>query len=264
MTTQQLRVGFVGVGAISAAIVTALTTGPHAGELHVVLSPRSAERSRQLAEQHEQVSVAAGNQDVVDASDIVFIGVLPGQVEEVCSALTFRAEQIVVGVAAGWPPSRLAPLVAPAATICQVIPLPMITAGVGPVVVCPGTAQVERLLAGCGTLIVVEQEEQVGVFSCTSAIMSTFFAFQNAAIDWACSHGIDRAVATAYVTAELHGLTVESIGAPAALADAVREHETPGGLNEHVRASLEEQGFFTELGKHLETIWATRIEPADG
>jgi pyrroline-5-carboxylate reductase len=48
MSKKILRVGFVGVGAIATAIVDALMSGPHADEIDVVLSPRSAPRSAEL------------------------------------------------------------------------------------------------------------------------------------------------------------------------------------------------------------------------
>jgi pyrroline-5-carboxylate reductase len=125
------RVGLVGVGAIATAIVDALMSGPHADEIDIVLSPRSAPRSAELAARHRQVRVAPYNQSVVDAADIVILAVLPDQMAALCSSLSFREEQVVVSLAAGWPPSLLAEHVAPAATVCQMIPLPMIALHTG-------------------------------------------------------------------------------------------------------------------------------------
>lgn len=253
-------VGFIGVGAIAAAIATAILDRPQPAAAEVLLSPRSAARSEALAAQFSQARVMPDNQAVVDGSDIVMIAVLPSQVAEICSALRFRPDQIVVGVAAGWPPAQLRPLVAPATTVGQLIPLPMITLGLGPVVLYPTIPEVESLLAGCGTLVVLEREEQVGVLSAGSAIMSSFFAFQNAAIDWIASHGFDRALAAEYVTSQLHGLASESIGMDLAeLADAVEEHETPGGLNEQVRLTLTDTGMFAALTAELEKLYQDRV-----
>jgi pyrroline-5-carboxylate reductase len=186
--------------------------------------------------------------------------VLPDQVVETCAELRFRPEQVVVGVAAGWPPTRLRELVAPAETVGQLIPLPMIALGVGPVVLYPSIPVVESLLAGCGSTVVLEREEQLGVLSAGSAIMSSFFAFQDAAVDWVASHGFDRRVAAGYITAQLHGLATEAIAMdPTELAGAVREHETPGGLNEQVRMALADRGLFAELATQLEQIYQHRI-----
>lgn len=256
----QLCVGFVGVGAISSAIATAILDRPEPVPSEVLLSPRSAARSDALAARFPQARVATDNQAVVDGSDIVMIAVLPSQVVEICSTLQFRPDQIVIGVAAGWPPAQLRPLVAPAETVGQLIPLPMITLGVGPVVLYPSIPEVESLLDGCGNVVVLEREEQVGVLSAGSSIMSSFFAFQNTAIDWIVSHGFDRAQAAGYVTSQLHGLATESIAMdPAELSSAVVEHETPGGLNEQVRVALTDTGMFAALTGELEKLYQERV-----
>jgi pyrroline-5-carboxylate reductase len=83
-----VHVGFVGVGAIATAIVDALMSGPHAEEIDVVVSPRSAPRSAELAARHRQVRVAPNNQLVVDAADIVILAVLPDQMAALCSSLS--------------------------------------------------------------------------------------------------------------------------------------------------------------------------------
>jgi pyrroline-5-carboxylate reductase len=255
-----ISVGFIGVGAIASAIATAILDRPQPPDVEVLLSPRSSERSEALAARFAQARVMPDNQAVVDGSDIVMVAVLPDQVAETCSALRFRPDQVVVGIAAGWPPARLRPLVAPAETLGQLIPLPMIALGVGPVVLYPSIPAVESLLAGCGTLVVLEREEQVGVLSAGSAIMSSFFAFQNAAIDWVVDHGFDRSIATGYITSQLHGLASESIAMdPAELAGAVAEHETPGGLNEQVRMALTDRGMFAELADQLELLYRDRV-----
>ena len=90
-------VGFVGTGAIAEAICTGLCTGP-AAPSSVVLSPRSAARSARLAAAHECCTVAADNQAVVDGAEIIFVCVLPAQLDEALSALTFRPEQTLVSL----------------------------------------------------------------------------------------------------------------------------------------------------------------------
>lgn len=107
MRKQDTSVGFVGVGMIASSMVEALLTGPNADHIDVVLSPRSASRSADLVARHTRTLVATDSQTVVDAAEIVILAVLPTQVDTVCSTLKFRSDQIVVGLPAGWPPSRL-------------------------------------------------------------------------------------------------------------------------------------------------------------
>ena len=259
---RHLRVGFVGVGAIAAAMVDALMSGPNADEIDVVLSPRSASRSAELAARHRQVRVAPHNQLVVDAADIVLLAVLPEQMAALCSSLSFREEQVVVSLVAGWPPSLLAEHVGPAATVCQMIPLPMIALHTGPVVICPRVRRVEHLLEGCGEIVSLEREEDLIVLSCASATMSTFLAFENTLIDWSTKHGLDAQTAKDYVTALFLGLATETMHTGLdRLPEMPREHETPGGLNEYLRRSLTTARVFDELVYHLDHLHGTR-DPA--
>ena len=151
--SRTLSVGFLGIGAIAAAMIDALMSGPNASVINVVVSPRSAVRSAELASRHPRVRVAPDNQSVVDAADIVVLSVLPDQMPALCASLVFREEHIIASLAAGWPPSILAEHVEPASTICQMIPLPMIALHTGPVVLCPPVPELEHLLEGCGEIV---------------------------------------------------------------------------------------------------------------
>ena len=253
------RIGFVGVGAICEAVVEALLTGPHAEKLSVALSPRSESRSQALAVKYSVANVHDDNQSVVDASDIVFIGVLPGQMNDVCSELNFGSNQIVVSLIAGMPPSTVADIVSPATVVAQMIPLPFIAIHTGPVVICPGVPEVVALFEGCGDIVVLDDEKNILALSCASASMSSFFEFQNTAINWATSKGLDLDVAHQYMTSLFKGLATEAMQAPSeSLPTMPVEHETPGGLNESIRRSLMDAGMFTEFESALEHVYVTR------
>ena len=181
-----------------------------------------------------------------------------------CSSLSFRAEQVVVSLAAGWPPSLLAERVDPAATVCQMIPLPMIALHTGPVVICPRVRRLEYLLEGCGEIVSLEREENLIVLSCASATMSTFFAFENTVIEWAIKHGLDAQTAKDYVAGLFLGLATEAMHArPDGLPVVPQEYETPGGLNEYLRRSLTTAGVFTELANHLDHLLRTRDQAGE-
>ena len=94
------RLGFVGTGAITSAIVkglaeTALRDWP------VIVSPRSRERADELADAITSVSIASDNQAVVDGSDMVFLAIRPQIAPDVIRSLSFRHGQYVVRLVAG-------------------------------------------------------------------------------------------------------------------------------------------------------------------
>jgi pyrroline-5-carboxylate reductase len=72
------RYGFVGVGTMSSAIVRGMCTLSTLPMTSIVLSPRGADKVATLkALFPDMVTIAADNQAVLDACDIVFVGVLP-------------------------------------------------------------------------------------------------------------------------------------------------------------------------------------------
>ena len=74
-----MRIGFIGTGTISAAVVEGLQSLPDAPE--IVLSPRSEATSIALAAKFAKVSRAQSNADAAKA-DIVFLGMRPAQPRE--------------------------------------------------------------------------------------------------------------------------------------------------------------------------------------
>lgn len=254
------RLGVVGVGGISVALVDALLTGPHANDLTITVSPRSAHRSADLAARHPQVRVAPDNQGVLDLSDLVVLSVLPPQVADVCAALRFRPDHVVASLAAGWLPSILAEHVAPASTVCQLIPMPMISLHTGPIVMIPDVPPVAGLLEGCGDVVVVEREAEVLALAALSGTMTTYFELQATMVGWATAQGLDRRTATQYVTALLGGFAAMSTAAgPDSVAHLASENETAGGLNEQVRRELSRAGMFDELSRQLDSLRSRRI-----
>lgn len=256
----RVRVGVVGVGTIAAALVEAIVTGPRADEVEVVLSPRSQHRAADLADRYAAVRVATDNQAVLDANDVVLLAVLPPQLAEVVDALTFRADHVVASLVAGWPPSVLAARVAPASSICQLIPLPMVALRTGPLVIYPEVPAVADLLEGCGDLVVLGKESDVLVLNCASAVMSSYFELQTTLVEWAAGKGLPRTTALDYVTALFEGLGVEGRAVTDLDAQAL-EHETPGGFNEQVRRGLTARGLYEELVVQLDDLHATRAAP---
>ncbi|MBS7541928.1 NAD(P)-binding domain-containing protein [Ancylobacter oerskovii] len=256
-----LTIGFVGTGILTEAVVTGLLQTQSqqdlAGRCRILLSPRSEAVSRRLAQAHEAVERCAGNEEVVERSDVVVLAVLPKQLAEVTAGLPFRRGQRVVSFIAGAPVDSVKALVAPAETVVRVIPLPPIRFRKGPVVLYPGNEMVEDLFGGLGELIVVERESELAAIGHASAVMSSHYEVQNTVIGWLQSRGLAEATAALYVRSLFAGLGELGLDA-ARKGEPVdpAHHETAGGLNECGRAYLAGRGWFDEIGKALDAIEA--------
>src|SRR6056297_1550795 len=84
-----MRIGVIGCGTIARAAVEGIVHDGH----EITISERSAHHSASLAEAYENVQVA-DNQGVVDASDILFLGLMAEVAKDVLGSLTFREGQV--------------------------------------------------------------------------------------------------------------------------------------------------------------------------
>jgi pyrroline-5-carboxylate reductase len=118
-----MKLGFIGTGAITSAIVTGLNA-LDAGQDVISVSPRNAEVAAGLAVRFPNVAVAASNQAVLDGSDVVMLAIRPHLTGEVLSDLRFRPDHQVISLMAITPLERVSTLVAPASKVVRALPLP--------------------------------------------------------------------------------------------------------------------------------------------
>jgi pyrroline-5-carboxylate reductase len=245
--------GFIGCGTLTDAVVRAIRRD--GGGPPILLSPRSESLSARLAAELPRVTRAASNADVIAGAQTVVLAMRPQQIDEALDGLRFSAGQTVVSFVAKLSIDELRRRVAPAREVCRVIPLTMIADGKGPIVVFPRIEAVARLFDGCGLVIEPKTEEQVTAFGCASAVMSTYFQFQNTVVDWLETRGIDPADASGYVAAMLDGLAATGMANQGAARFALPElHETKGGLNEHCRRELTASGWFAAITAALDAL----------
>ncbi|WP_285295703.1 pyrroline-5-carboxylate reductase [Aureimonas altamirensis] len=255
-----MKIGFVGTGAITEAMVTGFLQAP-SPHMRILLSPRSADRAARLAGRFpDQVTVAHDNQAVVDGSDIVVLAVRPQVAEQVISDLRFNAAQTVLSVVATLGQDTLSRLVAPATNVVRAVPLPAVAQGVGATAITPADPAIVTLFDRVGTAIAVDGEDAYAAMAAVTATMSTYFTFATTLAGWLAARGVPQDAARAYVAQILGGLARTLQATPASdFPHLSREHETPGGLNEQMRSTLERGGVFEQIGKGLDAILARHM-----
>ena len=259
MRDSNVRIGFLGVGTISTAVIHAMSARPLV-RCPLYLSPRSSDTTEELAATYPHCIRLESNQAVIDASDMVVVSMRPQQMDEALKGLVFRSDQIIASFVAAVPPSRMAPLVAPATRIAQLVPLPPIALHKGPLLICPSIPEVTDAFAGLGDIVILEDETKIRIISCMSAIMSSYYEMQNSIIDWAVERGLDRSTSALYVRSLLEGLAVAGRHADEAELDAMpAEHQTKGGLNERVRAGLMADDWFEHLRRQLDNTYDNAV-----
>jgi pyrroline-5-carboxylate reductase len=235
-----MRIGFIGVGTISSAVITGLQSLPDAPE--IIVSPRSRAITEALVARFPNVTRATSNAEAAKA-DMVFLGMRPAQLAEAMAGIDFAAGQTLVSMVAGLGYDEIRQRW-PQATVCRFIPMPGIARGMGPMTLYPNLPVVAKLFAPLGELFIVESERDLH-FGGLNAFMSSYFELENALIAVGTGASIPEADARRYVVSLLAMLAdTATRTSPEAFGRLVEEHQTKGGLNERVRAALLAAGWF--------------------
>jgi pyrroline-5-carboxylate reductase len=250
---QIMRLGFVGTGTIAAAIIEGLCEVDR--ERSITVSPRNAEVAAGLAERFANVRIAATNQAVLDASDVVFLAVRPQIADGVLRELRFRPDHHAISLIAAVTLDYLKGITAPASSLTRTVPIPSVARRQGPTAFFPPNPTVKALFEPLGTAIELDNESEFHVFTAGTAMMASYFQFAEAIASWMVANGVRREKARLYVGQMLAGLAGNLGAAPdrdfAALA---MEHQTHGGLNEQVLDFLSDQGVFSNISLALDVI----------
>lgn len=247
-----MTLGFIGCGTITAAIVTGLKSCGH--EEAIVVSPRNAAVAAGLARRFANVTVAATNQAVLDACDVAFLAVRPQILTAVMADLRFRPDHQVISLVALTSLAYLRTATAPAATVTRAVPMPMVARRQGPTAIYPATPAARRIFDALGSTIELTDEKRFDAFTAATALMASYFRFVDTAVKWLIAQGVGAEQADRHVRQLFFGLAGTATASERSLAELVDEHQTRGGINEQVRAHLEEKGMFTELANALDAV----------
>jgi len=255
-----MRLGFIGTGQITTAIVTGLCTCENGGnQNNIWVSPRNTEKSAALANAYDTVQVGKDNQEVVDNGDMVFLAVLPQHKEKILTPLHFRADQLIVHIMAATHLEEIKPFVSPATQIVRAVPLPCAAIHAGPVALYPAEGEASRtvstLFSRLGSVIPLADESQLDTLAVITALMAPYYAMVETITAWAQAQGIARKDAAAYTASMFEALS--KIVQSADDGDAARlakECMTPGGLNELAMQVMDAKGGFAHVQAALDAV----------
>ncbi|KIC33250.1 NAD(P)-binding domain-containing protein [Leisingera sp. ANG-M7] len=236
-----MRLGFVGCGTIAAAVVRGLAGKGH----EIIVSARSACHSSALAEAFDDVTVA-GNQGVVDASDVIFLGLMAETAEAILKELVFREGQQVVSFMAGAELDQFADWVAPARAAAVMMPFPGIAQGGSPVMALGDTVLLCRIFEPENRVFALRDGKELTAYLAAQAVLSPAARLVGDAADWLGQRVSDPGQGEAF----LRMLVSTSLKA-SGCADLIEALNTPGGYNQRLRLHMEEAGMRIALAEGL-------------
>jgi pyrroline-5-carboxylate reductase len=253
MTGPSTTYGVLGVGSLARAVVTGLCEGV-AEPPGIVLSPRNSATSAALAGRFATVSVAADNQAVLDAADLVVVCLRRAHAG-VLGELTWRPEHVVVSSVAGVPMERLAELVAPAGQVARAVPMPAVASRASQTPVHPPLSAVVDLFDRLGGSVPIDDADQFEAIFTAMGTVAPFFEYLRVLADFLVGHGLRPADAHRIVAGTYTGL-LESLQAHESpdFAELVREHAPPGGGNEQLTNLMREAGVFDAMARSVDEV----------
>ncbi|MAV62158.1 MAG: pyrroline-5-carboxylate reductase [Candidatus Pelagibacter sp.] len=249
-----MKLGFIGTGNISSDVITGICNSKISVK-SIIISPRNRKKAIKLSKKFKKVYIAKSNQEVIDKSEWIFLGVLPEVGKIILPKLNFKSKQTVVSFISTINYAQLKKTVKKNIKIVRAIPMPPISLGKGPVVIFPPDKKVKNFFNKIGTTIEIKSEKLSKNFWATSGTMASFYELLQVLSDWLVKKGLKRIQAQQYITSLYSALAeLAAANSKKHLKHFVSESQTPGGLNWQGVNELRKSGYFKSLEKSINNI----------
>lgn len=245
-----MKIGFIGTGNMGTALANAVSKSGMDAQLF--FADFFAEKAQSLAE--ELKGTAADNLTLIEACDMVFLGVkpqvLPSLLKEIREAVLARNGALtLVTMAAGIPVASIQKGIGKSVPVIRIMPNTPVTVGEGVIAYCTENVseETEKVFVKSlskGGLVQKIEESKIDAASALHGCGPAFvYLFIEALADGAVACGLPRDTALSFAAKTVKGaaeMVLETGKHPGALKDAVT---SPGGTTIQGVRVLEEQGF---------------------
>ena len=249
-----MKLGFIGTGKITAAVVTGICSSSISYN-KIIISERNKSISSILKKKFKKITISKDNQEIINSCDWIFLSVTPMVGEKIIKNLKFRSNQTIISFISTITLAQLKKAIKVKAKIVRAIPLPPISLKKGPVPICPPNKKVKDFFNKIGTTVEIKNEKSSINFWSTSGMMAPFYELLRVMTDWLVKRGVKRNDAQKYITSLFLALSEDAVvNSKKDLKYLVKESQTPKGLNEQGVKELTKAGFYKSLEKTLNSI----------
>ena len=250
-----MRIGIIGTGTIANALVRGIAADGH----QITVSDRNATHAAQLAAEFDTVSIAP-NQDVLDQSDVIFLGLMADVADTVLGALTFSPDHRVVSLMAGPSLAEVTAWVAPARAEALMIPFPAIARGNSPILTYPASPLLDQIFSARNTVIALAEPADMNSYLAAQAVLLPSIRLLADTAAWLGQRIDAPQQAEAFLRQLVGGsLLADPLTTSGVLDRISADLNTPGGLNAELRDVLQDRGAFQALQDGLDQL-ETRLK----
>lgn len=249
-----MNLGFIGTGNIVSDVILGISKSKIKYK-KIIISPRNKKKALYLKKNLKKIIIANNNQEVINKSNWVFLGVLPKIGDTILPKLKFSKKQIVISFMSTTDYSKLKKLIKTKSVIIRAIPMPPIRLGKGPVAIFPPNKKVKSFFDKIGQTIEIKNEKSSKNFWAISGTMASFYELLNVLSKWLIRKKTNKLDAQKYVTLLYSALAeLALLNSSKPLKNLVNE-QTPGGLNWQGVNELRKSGYYKLLEKSLNNIY---------
>ena len=250
-----MKLGFIGIGKISYSVITGICNSKISFE-KIIVSPRNKLISKKLSKKFQKVKIAKNNQQVINQSNWVFLGVTPEVGKKIIKKLKFKNKQKIISFISTISLTDLKKMIKTKCEVIRAIPLPPISIKKGPIPIYPPNRKVKNFFNKIGSVIEIKNEKLSINFWSTSGMMAAYYNILMTMSEWLIKKGIKRQDAQKYITSLFTALSEDAVqNSKKNLKILVKESQTPRGLNEQGLKAMSQKGVYKSVRNTLESIY---------
>ena len=129
--------GFIGTGKISSSIIYGIFKSKLKVK-KIYISSRNTNIAKKLAKKFKSIKVLRDNQDIINKSSVIFLGITPNVGNKILPKLKFSKSKKIISLISTIKLKKLKKLTK-VKKIVRATPLPPIEIKMGPIIICPSS-----------------------------------------------------------------------------------------------------------------------------
>ena len=245
--------GFIGTGKISSSIIYGIFKSKLKAK-RIYISSRNTNIAKKLANKFRVIKVLRDNQEIIDKSSVIFLGITPNVGNKILPKLKFKKNKKIISLISTINLEKLKRFTK-VRYIVRATPLPPVEIKRGPIIICPPNKFAKNIFKHLGKVLEIRNEKLSYKFWSTASLMAAYYEILNASSKWLIKKGINKKIADTYVAELFLALSQDAFNKSSqGYKKLVADSQTPKGLNMQVLNELKKGKFFTKFTKALENV----------
>ena len=245
--------GFIGTGKISSSIIYGIFKSKLKVK-RIYISSRNTNIAKKLANKFRVVKVLRDNQDIINKSSVIFLGITPIVGNKILPKLKFLKNKKIISLISTINLEKLKRFTK-VKDIVRAIPLPPVEIKRGPIIICPPNKFAKNIFKHLGKVLEIRDERLSYKFWSTASLMAAYYEILNTSSKWLIKKGINKKFADIYIAELFLALSQDALNKSSqGYKKLVADSQTPKGLNMQVLNELKKGKFFTKFTNALENV----------